>query len=197
MRETELKAVVPDESECVASILRAGAGKVGDRRLMDRRYDFPDNRLMLSDLVLRVRTVREEDREWTSLDWKGAASFEAGYKHREETCIHVDDAAGLHAILLSLGLRVSRAIDRDVSIYQLGAATLRFERYPRMDNLLEVEGTELAIEHAIRATGIPRDQFVPDRLYQFVQRFEARTRQRAAICDVELHGEYPWPVDHA
>jgi hypothetical protein len=37
MRETELKAVVPDESSCVARIIAAGGQPVSEGRLEDRR----------------------------------------------------------------------------------------------------------------------------------------------------------------
>jgi predicted adenylyl cyclase CyaB len=197
MRETELKAVVPDESTCLASLLAAGAVKIGDSRLEDRRYDFPDDRLTMKDLVLRVRVNREGDRASASLDWKGAATFEAGYKHRDETTIAIDDPEGLARVLASLGLRVNRAIDRNITMLRLGEAILRIERYPRMDTLLEVEGSAPAIEDAIRASGISRDAFVADRLYQFVQRYEARTGTRAAICDDESGGDYPFRSDSA
>jgi len=66
-----------------------------------------------------------------------------------------------------------------------------------MDTLLEVEGPAAAIESAIRASGLPRDSFTADRLYMFVQRFEARTGQRAAICDAEWSGEYRFPMEDA
>ena len=197
MRETELKAVVPDEPACLAKLLQAGATRVGDSRLEDRRYDYPDNRLTMKDLVIRLRVNREADRVSATLDWKGAATFEQGYKHREETTIAIDDHAGMARVLSSLGLQVTRAVDREVTVLRLGEALLRFERFPRMDTLLEVEGPEAAIENAIRASGIPRESFVPDRLYQFVQRYEARTGQRAAICDDESRGQYPFPADHA
>ena len=173
MRETELKAVVPDESACLTSLREAGAVAVGDGRLEDRRYDYPDNRLTMKDCALRLRVDRTGGQVSASLDWKGAATFEAGYKHREETSIAIDDHAGLAGLLKALGLQVTR----------LGDATLRFERFPRMDTLLEVEGPGPAIELAIRASGIPREAFVPDRLYQFVQRYESRTGQRAALGD--------------
>lgn len=183
MRETELKAVVPDESACLTSLREAGAVAVGDGRLEDRRYDYPDNRLTMKDCALRLRVDRTGGQVSASLDWKGAATFEAGYKHREETSIAIDDHAGMAGILKALGLQVTRAIDRNISVLRLGDATLRFERFPRMDTLLEVEGPGPAIELAIRASGIPREAFVPDRLYQFVQRYESRTGQRAALGD--------------
>lgn len=192
MRETELKAVVPDESACLARLLAAGATLSSESRLEDRRYDYPDRRLTLRDVVLRLRVRRNGNGTVATLDWKGAASFEAGYKHREETSVPVGSPEQMAAILHALGYVVTRAIDRDVRELRLHGAMLRFERYPRMDTLLEVEGPENAIEEAIRATGIAREGFTPDRLYQFVQRYEARTGQRAAICEDEAAGDYSY-----
>lgn len=197
MRETELKAVVPDESACLASLLRAGAVRQSEGRLEDRRYDFPDGRLTMNDLVLRLRVNRQGGDVQATLDWKGAASFEAGYKHRDETSVAIGDPVAMAAILEALGMHVTRAIDRDISVLRLGEATLRFERFARMDTLLEVEGPETAIEDAILASGLVRAAFTPDRLYMFMQRFEARTGQRAAICDAELRGEYRFRIDDA
>jgi predicted adenylyl cyclase CyaB len=197
MRETELKAVVPDESACVARLFTAGAQLVSEGRLEDRRYDFPDRRLTMRDVVIRLRVRRNGTATSATLDWKGPASFEAGYKHRDETSVAIGDAEQMESILGALGYVVTRAIDRDVRVLQLGDATLRFERFARMDTLLEVEGPAAAIESAIRASGLPRDSFTADRLYMFVQRFEARTGQRAAICDAELSGEYRFPMEDA
>lgn len=197
MRETELKAVVPDESACLSRLLAAGAQPVSEGRLEDRRYDFPDRRLTMRDVVLRLRVRHGASGTSATLDWKGAASFEAGYKHREEISVAVGDATQLAAILAALGYVVTRAVDRDVRVLRLGDASLRFERFARMDTLLEVEGTEPAIEAAILASGLPRASFTPDRLFMFVQRFEARTGQRAAISDAEAAGDYRFSLEDA
>lgn len=197
MRETELKAVVPDEADCLRRLLVAGAMQLSEGRLEDRRYDYPDRRLTTNDVVLRLRVIRTGTSTSASLDLKGAASYEAGYKHREETSVPVGNAGQMAGILTALGYVVTRAIDRDVRVLRMGRATLRFERFARMDTLLEVEGPEEAIEAAIAASGLSRESFTPDRLYMFVQRFEARTGQRAAICDDESSGDYRFPVEDA
>lgn len=197
MRETELKAVVPDEAVCLAQLLAAGATMVSRGRIEDRRYDYPDRRLTNRDIVLRLRVYRDAEGSRATLDWKGAASFEAGYKHREELSVAITDAGQMSGILGALGFVVTRAIDRTVQLLRLGEAVLRFERFPRMDTLLEVEGPETAIEAAIRASGIPRNAFVADRLYMFVQRFQARTGQQAAISDDESMGHYDFPLEDA
>jgi predicted adenylyl cyclase CyaB len=197
MRETELKAVVPDESACVQRLLAAGAQHVVEGRLEDRRYDYPDRRLTMRDVVLRLRVKRSGGVSTATLDLKGPATFESGYKHREETSVSVGDPVHMSTILNALGYVVTRAVDREVHVLQFGRATLRFERYPRMDTLLEVEGPEESIEAAILASGLPRESFTVDRLFMFVQRFEARTGQRAAICDEESSGNYPFPIEDA
>lgn len=197
MRETELKAVVPDEQACLARLLEAGAEAVASGRIEDRRYDYPDRRLTMSDIVLRLRIHSTGNTSTASLDWKGAASFEAGYKHREELSVAIADGVQMSSILQALGFIVTRAVDRNINVLRLGDATLRFERFPRMDTLLEVEGTEPAIEAAIAASGIPRSAFVTDRLFMFVQRYEARTGQRAAISEDESHGQYNFSLEDA
>jgi hypothetical protein len=77
---------------------------------------------------------------------------------------------------------VVHAIDREVEVYDVGGATVRLERYPDMDPLLEVEGAPADIERAIRATGIGRDAFTADSLADFVRRFEARTGRPAVLA---------------
>ena len=66
-----------------------------------------------------------------------------------------------------------------------------------MDSLVEVEGAPDAIESAIAALGLERAGFSADRLPQFIARYEARTGERAAICDRELAGDYPFDPDDA
>ena len=56
----------------------------------------------------------------------------------------------------------------------LAGATLRIEWYPRMDVLMEVEGTPAAIEAIIAATGIARAEFTSDALAAFTARYDLR-----------------------
>jgi adenylate cyclase class IV len=112
------------------------------------------------------------------------------YKVREEISTRVDDAAALAAILDRLGYTLTREIDRDIAQYKLGECTIRFESYPRMDNLVEVEGEPEEIESAIEALGMARGSFTSDRLAEFVERFEQRTGVRGAISDREMTGDY-------
>lgn len=197
IRETELKSVVPDEATAVARLTRAGARSVFQGRIEDRRFDTADLALVRADLVLRLRTTRQETVAESTLDWKAAASYEGGFKHRDETSVRVGDPEAMRHVLEQLGFRVTREIDRDVSVFELHGATVRFERYARMDTLVEVEGMPHAIEAAIAALGLPREGFTPERLPDFVRRYEARTGTRAAISDREARGEYLHPIEHA
>jgi adenylate cyclase class IV len=197
MREIELKSVVADEAPCTERLLRAGATPILAGRLEDRRFDTPDRALLRRGLVLRVRVTRCDGSTAAALDWKGPASYEGGFKRRNETSVAVADAAAMTAILEGLGLVVSREIDRDIRVFALDGVTVRFERFPRMDGLVEVEGEPDAIERAIAVLGIPRSHFTPDRLAAFVARYESRTGQRAAVSDREARGEYRYARDDA
>lgn len=182
-REVELKSVVDDVEGAQRRIEAAGAQMMFDGRLEDRRYDTRDRRLSEVDEVLRLRTYIEVRGVRATLDWKGPTRREHGYKVRDEISASTGDPADLAAILERLGYTVIGEIDRHVVQYAFDHAVIRFERYPRMDALVEVEGPPASIERAITALGMPRDGFTADRLMAFVDRYESRTGNRAAISD--------------
>lgn len=199
MREVELKGIAYSDAEADAArarLVAAGATLMFDGRLEDRRYDMPDRALALRDHVLRLRVYRS-DTVVTSLDFKGPTGYADGFKVREELTVGANDPAALARILEALGYIITREIDREIVQYTYAGAVVRFERYPRMDLLIEVEGEPEAIERAIAALGLPRERFTVERLPDFVLKFESRTGQRAALCDRELDGDYRYSASDA
>lgn len=197
MLEVELKSVVDDLDRRRANVERAGATLVYAGRLEDRRWDTPDRVLFAKDHVLRVRTYRNDDGARAELDWKGPTRREGGYKLRDELETTIGEPDALGEILAALGYEVSIAIDREILQYDLEGTMIRFERYPRMDDLVEVEGEREQIERAITILGLPRDGFTTDRLPDFVKRYEERTGARAAVSDAELAGDETFDVSNA
>ena len=185
MREVELKAVVDDLAERRKRVEEAGGALSFEGKISDRRYDFESLELSGRDEVLRVRRYHGQPSTKTFLDWKGPTEFRDVYKVRDEVTTPVEDFDSLQQILTRLGLVVVAQIDRDIAQYQLGGATVRFEVYPRMDVLVEVEGDPEAIEQAIEAIGLPRGTFTNHRLADFVADFEHRTGVQAAISEKE------------
>lgn len=190
MREVELKAVVHDLASARKQLERSGATLAYEGRLLDQRYDVESRELAQRDEVLRVRRYETGASARTYLDWKGPTEIQGAYKIREEVSTSVGDFRALEQILVSLGFMITMEVDRQIAQYELGGATIRFETYPRMDVLVEVEGEPETIELAIEALGMARGEFTSERLPTFVERFEQRTGVRAAICDRELAGDY-------
>lgn len=197
MLEVELKSVVDDVERCRAAVERAGGTVVFAGRLEDRRWDTPDRAMFAKDHVLRVRVYRGGGHSRAELDWKGPTRRDGTYKLREELGTSVSDPEALAEILAQLGYEVSIALDRVIVQYDLGGAMIRFEHYPRMDDLVEVEGTPDQIEQAITVLGLARDGFTTDRLPDFVRRYEARTGERAALSDADLTGDGAFDVSNA
>ncbi|HEX6966355.1 MAG TPA: class IV adenylate cyclase [Gemmatimonadaceae bacterium] len=197
MREVELKAVVDDWDACRRRLEGAGAVLAFEGRLEDRRYDTPDRALGAEDEVLRLRVYRNDQGARAELGWKGPTHYDTGYKVREELQAATSDADVLAQILRHLGYIVTRAIDRDIAQYELEGTTVRLERYPRMDDLVEVEGSPEGIERTITVLGIPRSHFNTDRLPQFVERYQERTGEHAALCDDELAGVASYELEDA
>ena len=104
----------------------------------------------------------------------------------------IDTGTTATHILQQLGFVVSFEIERDIDVYDLSGATIRFERYARMDTLVEVEGAPNAIERAVEALGIPRAEFTTGRLADFARAFEDRTGDRAALSAAELIASDPY-----
>ena len=192
MREVELKAVVDDLAQRRKKMEEAGASLSFEGKITDRRYDFASRELSGRDEVLRVRRYHSATATKTYLDWKGPTEFRDVYKVREEITTPVEDFDSLEQILLRLQLELVWEIDREIAQYQFGGATIRFETYPRMDVLVEVEGEPTAIENAIEVLGLPRGTFNNRRLAEFVADFEHRTGVRAAVSERELGGDYEY-----
>lgn len=190
MREVELKSVCEDLDGTRKRLEKAGAKLSFEGKLSDLRYDVESREITQRDEVLRVRRYEGPGSSKAYLDWKGPTENQDVYKIREEISTLVEDVDSLEQILVRLGFVVTMEIDREIAQYTLGGATIRFETYPRMDVLVEVEGEPDSIEQAIEALGMSRGQFNSDRLANFVARFEQRTGVRAAICRRELDGDY-------
>ncbi|HEV7991219.1 MAG TPA: class IV adenylate cyclase [Gemmatimonadaceae bacterium] len=197
MLEVELKSAVDDVARCRTLVENAGGQIVFAGRLEDRRWDTYDRVLAAKDHVLRVRVYRSASEVRAELDWKGPTRRDGRYKLREELGTGVSDPDVLNAMLVHLGYEVTIAIDREIVQYDLDGTMIRFEHYPRMDDLVEVEGLPDQIERAIATLGLPRDGFTTDRLPDFVKRYEARTGQSAAISIAELTGDTSFDVSNA
>lgn len=197
MREVELKSVVDNLAARRKLVERSGAKLVFAGLLTDRRYDNAAGDLMKRDHVLRLRVYDRDGTKEGHLDWKGETRYENGYKVREEISTAVGDPDTLDLILKSLGLRVVREIERQIAQYLIARTTIRFEHYPRMDDLVEVEGSPEQIEKAIEIVGLPRDGFSTGRLTNFIMDFEERTGLRAAVSSKELRGEYSFFTENA
>src|SRR5207244_11066987 len=133
----------------------AGARVEFEGEMSDRRFDRK-RALSQRDEVLRLRMFRPSDGSapYGVLAWKGKHSKRGEYRHRAEVEARVADPDAVVTILQQLGFKVSLQIDRQVEIYRLGGAVLRFAWYPVMDVLLCVEGDPGGIVRAICGTGV-------------------------------------------
>jgi len=181
MLEVELKSVVDDVRARRAAVEAAGGKLIYAGRLLDVRYDLADRSMAHRDHMLRLRIYDSGDTRRAQLDWKGSTRYEHGFKVREEVSTEAEDADALAQILERLGFLGTVEIDRQIAQYELAGAIVRFEEYPEMDSLVEVEGTPARIEEAISRIGLPRSGYTSERLFEFVARFEARTGRRAVL----------------
>ncbi len=197
MLETEVKAVVPD-AEALRRRLRESGARAGTTgRMSDIRVDRNEE-LARRDEVVRIRVLPGADGTPTAeLTWKGPVRVSPeGFKEREERTLPVSAAGDeILTFLARLGYAPVLRIDRHVEYFDLAGVSVRLERYPRMDVLVEVEGDPARLEETLAETGIPRHEFSAAALDDFVTRWERRTRERAVLSLAELpSGVLPdWP----
>ena len=180
--ETEVKARVENVKAFEEALAKAGATIEFSGEMTDHRFDRK-GRLAEKDEMLRLRVYRPQGGATRGeLCWKGPVESKGEYRHRPEIEFAVEDPWNALALLDRLGYSESMRVERMITVYRLGGATLRIERYPEMDVLVEVEGDPPSIEAAIAATGLPREVFVPESLPQFVSRYEKRTGRQARLA---------------
>jgi predicted adenylyl cyclase CyaB len=182
--EIEVKARVTNLAALRRALRRAGARLEFRGRMTDAKYDR-GRELKRRDEVLRLRVYRPAGRRGAAravLGWKGAQRRVAGYRHRPELETAVPDAAAVDGLMHRLRFRIVETVDRRIEVYRLGGATVRIERYPGMDTLLEVEGPPRAIERAIRATGMPRARFLAESLPYFLRAYRRRTGRSPRVA---------------
>ena len=189
MTETELKAVVDDLALRRRLVEEGGGVLEKEGYLQDRRWDTEAETIRARDHVLRIRVFSGRAGTEASLEWKGPTRAENGFKLREEIGTTVADATALSEMMERLGLQVTKTIDRDIVQFKLRGATVRFETYPRMDVLVEVEGTTAQIEEAVSVIGLPRESYTADSLPEFMARYEQRTGKRPVVCAADLDDE--------
>jgi len=195
VREIEVKAPVADAGVLRRRLLESGAVAEFQGMMEDRLFDR-DGETAARDEVVRVRTWRPAGGPARAqVAWKGPTRRSPdGYKLREELEFSVaGDGAAPTQFLAALGYQVLRAVDRFVEVYRVRDAEVRIEWYPRMDVMVEVEGTPEAIEAAIAVSGLPRALYEPEPLAEFVRRYELRTGEPAVLALAELkEGRPQW-----
>lgn len=195
VRELEVKAPVPDAALLRRRLVESGAVAEFEGMMEDRLFDL-EGGTTARDEVVRVRTWRPAGGPARAqVAWKGPTRRSPeGYKLREELEFSVaGDGAVPAQFLAALGYQVWRAVDRFVEVYRVRDAEVRIEWYPRMDIMVEVEGTPEAIEAAIGVSGLARVLYEPEPLAEFVRRYELRTGEPAVLALADLkEGRPQW-----
>ena len=193
VHELEVKAPVADPASLRRHLLESGAVAEFEGMMEDRLFDREGDD-GAADEVVRVRTWRPAGAPARAqIAWKGPTRRSPdGYKLRDELefAVHGDGTVPTQ-FLGALGFRVWRAVDRFVEVYRAQGAEVRLEWYPRMDVMVEVEGTPAEIEAAIGASGLARALFEPEPLAEFVRRYELRTGEPAVLALADLREGRP------
>ncbi|MDP4008357.1 MAG: class IV adenylate cyclase [Candidatus Peregrinibacteria bacterium] len=149
MKELELKFLEVDREDLVKRLIGAGAVLKVDDILKTVYFDTPDQKIMRSGDLLRVRTFGEK----IELCWKDNMRLEDGCKVYDETEVHVSDFENTVKILQSLGYVQAIYFEKKRTEYILAdGSKFEIDELPGVPVFVEIEA-----ENAARISELARE----------------------------------------
>jgi adenylate cyclase class 2 len=184
MEEHELKIPVANLGELRLRLEEAGATlRRPARREQNVLFDFPDERLKMSDRALRLRRVAGT----VTLTYKGPSSYTGRVKGREELEIEVADDAHLEAILDRLDLCPLVRYEKDRELWQMGVVEVALDHTP-MGDFVELEGPPESLTGVAVSLGLDVDRAVLDSYLALWQRHREQHRSSNLPRDMVFEG---------
>lgn len=174
MREIEVKILEIDRKKVESKLISLGAKKIFDGEIDAYFFDFKDDSLRKSDLMLRLR---KEERKIV-LTFKKPIK-ENGAKILEESEIEVSDFDTTKIILNSLGLQVWKRAKKHRTTYSLGDTHFELDKYIEDYNFipefLEIEAKNIDDIHKfIEALGFKKSDCKPWTLQDLIKYYSKK-----------------------
>jgi predicted adenylyl cyclase CyaB len=181
MNEVEVKVLEIDRAAVEAQLAGLGAELVSDELLSAVFFDFPDYRLAAAGRLLRLR--REGDR---SLLTSKRRIGEEGAKVREEREVAVGDFEACWLVLIGLGLKETKRVEKRRASYRLGAATIAIDHHVGehsfIPEFLEIEaGSVEEVRAVAERLGFAPEVLRPWGLPQVIQYYTRGDGARRAL----------------
>jgi len=156
MIETELKILNVDTEVITRKLVDFGASKVGEDLIIEKHFDFEDQRINLSDSLLRLRKVGNK----IELTHKGSKVNDKEFQMHEETETVVNDFNAMEKILNILGLKCIKHREKKRISFKKNNLKFEIDQYPQIPAYLEIEGSKEDIREALAALGYSINQTV-------------------------------------
>jgi adenylate cyclase, class 2 len=158
-RETEIKLRVQDKTAALEYIRTAGFREsVGRLFEANTLYDTPDQRLMKSEMLLRLRRVGEK----CVITWKGPGE-RGPHKSRPEVETTLDSAEKMGRILEEIGFRPAFRYEKYRTEFTRDGAqgVVTLDETP-IGDFLELEGAAPWIDETARQLGFREHDYILD-----------------------------------
>jgi adenylate cyclase class 2 len=149
MEEIELKVLEIEKEALEKKLIAIGAVKAGIFLIVEKAFDFPDQRIKAEHNLLRLRRIGNN----TELVFKDNLRLGDGFKTQTETEITVSDFATTETLLAKLGLAVYRNREKIRTEYKRGATKFEVDEYPNIPAYLEIEGSRESIIESLGMLG--------------------------------------------
>ncbi|XAM00772.1 class IV adenylate cyclase [Phycisphaeraceae bacterium D3-23] len=152
--EIEAKMRLPDRAALVQMLERLGAAFGAELAETNTYFDIEEGDLKRSDQALRLRVEvtspgTPDERAVNILAHKGPRS-PGKLKSREETEVHVTDAATASKLLNALGYRSVLTFEKRRTRYKLDGCLVELDELPLLGHFVEIEGPSESQVFAVR-----------------------------------------------
>lgn len=136
-QEIETKVLDIDVGEIKEKLLKLGAKKVAEDRIVVDWFDFPNRKEGEENWFLRIRTYSNGKREVT---WKAKSEITGTTRRHKEINFNIDEPEKLADLFQEVGLQNYAHQEKDRTSFIYKDWQFDIDQYPKCPAFIEIEG---------------------------------------------------------
>ncbi|MFH1308128.1 MAG: class IV adenylate cyclase [archaeon] len=158
VEEIELKILNINTKEIEKKLIKLGAKKIPQRLVVEKHFDFKDNKITNKGDLLRLRKIGDK----AEICHKSTKQKDSNFKINEEIEANVDNFKVVEKILLNIGLIVKKHREKKRTSFKLNNLHIEIDKYPEIPPYLEIEGPKKEILNLLNKLNFSLKQTTSD-----------------------------------
>ncbi len=154
MKEIELKILNINKNNIIKKLLKLGAKKFPQNLVIERHFDFEDQRIKNNKQLFRLRKLGNK----VELAFKDKKIKEGNFRVHEEIETTIQNFDNMEEIIKRLGLKCIKHREKKRTHFILNKVKIEIDKFPNIPTYIEIEGSKKEIEKTIKLLGFRLDQ---------------------------------------